>query len=88
MCYGRELAQDIVRYMADYDVDTLTSREECSGALAIMEAYDETMAQLQGDGWVHVAWYLVTCICPDRDDIARTEAFDLLERLFSDHGIG
>lgn len=86
MGYGRGLAQEIVQYMAEYDEETLIYRTGCDGALAIMEAYDDTMRQLQGEGWLHVAWYLVTTLRPLEGERELT-AFDLLERLFSDHGI-
>ncbi len=84
MGYGRELAQYIVYYMEEYDKETLFA--DNSGALAIMDAYDDTMAQLQGKGWLHVAWYLVTQLRPLEGE-QELMAYDLLERLFSDHGI-
>jgi hypothetical protein len=83
----RGLAQEIVAYMYDHDFQTLHS-EATDTPTAIMEAYDTTMGQLQGDGWTHVAWYLITQLAPSRDEIAECEAYDLLERLFAYHGIG
>lgn len=83
----RGLAQEIVEYMAEYDTQTLYANTGCDGALAVMEAYDETMAQLRGDGWLHVAWYLITQLQP-YEGVRECETYDLLERLFSYHGIG
>lgn len=87
MAYGRDIAQRIVQYMAEYDNLTLCDGND--GALAIMEAYDETMGQLNNtkDGWLHVAWYLITQLQPT-EGVQECEAYDLLEELFSDHGIG
>lgn len=84
MGYGKGLAQEIVQYMAEFDKETLFA--DYDGALAIMEAYDDTMRQLQGEGWLHVAWYLVTQLRPLEGE-QELMAYDLLERLFSDHGI-
>lgn len=84
MGYGKGLAQEIVQYMAEFDKETLFA--DYDGALAIMEAYDDTMRQLQGEGWLHAAWYLVMQLRPLEGEQELT-AYDLLERLFSDHGI-
>ena len=81
----RELAQGIVRYMAEYDKDNLIDKTSCDGALAIMEAYDSTMMQLACSDWVLVARYLIEQIRPDVDDIPMTEAYELLEQLLESH---
>lgn len=93
MGYGKDLAQRIVQYMAEYDHQHLISETGCDGAFAIMEAYDETMGQLNNmvppykECWLNVAWYLVTQLKPT-EGVQECEAYDLLEELFSEHGIG
>ena len=84
---GVELAQSIILYMEDYDKETLFfTANHWRSSRAIMDAYDDTKRQLQGDGWVHVAWYLVKQLRPLEGE-QELMAYDLLERLFSDHGI-
>ena len=82
----QELAARIVQYMVDYDLSTLSADAAGNGAIEIIGAYEDTLAQVQGDGWVFVAWYLVQQFEPS--NFAEKEAYDLLEELFSDHGIG